>query len=232
MAYHPFRTAGPDYVKKLKKADVKLSDATGTAAVDWLDQLGQAKCFEDGFSSTGYSDAQALFTSGKAAMYNIGTWELGSLATDKLDASVRSDVDYFTLPTTKDAVTTANEYVSPSGIGMAVNAKTFDPLVRDFLKYALTEYPKKYAATGALSPTTNVDTTIPANATPLYKKAVDQANDLGDAIAMPWDTQLDPTSNTRLQQELTLLVQGNIKPEEFISTMDQTIQQNGPKAFK
>ena len=25
---------------------------------------------------------------------------------------------------------------------------------------------------------------------------------------MPWDTQLDPTSNTRLQQELTLLVQG------------------------
>ena len=65
----------------------------------------------------------------------------------------------------------------------------------------------------------NVETAIPDNATPLYKKAVDQANDLGDKIAMPWDTQLDPTSNTRLQQELTLLVQGNIKPEEFISTM-------------
>lgn len=232
MAYHPFRIAGPDYITKLKKGDAKLSDSTGTAAVDWLNQLGQAKCFEDGFSSTGYSDAQGLFTSGKAAMYNIGTWELGSLATDKLDPSVRSDVDYFTLPTTKDSVTAANEYVSPSGIGMAVNAKTFDPLVRDFLKYALTEYPKRYAATGALSPTSNVETAIPDNATPLYKKAVDQANDLGDKIAMPWDTQLDPTSNTRLQQELTLLVQGNIKPEEFISTMDQTIQQNGPKAFK
>ena len=38
---------------------------------------------------------------------------------------------------------------------------------------------------------------------------------------MPWDTQLDPTSNTRLQQELTLLVQGNVKPDEFTSTMDQ-----------
>lgn len=232
MAYHPFRTAGPDYIKALKKGDAKLSDSTGTAAADWLDKLGQAKCFEDGFSSTGYSDAQALFTSGKAAMYNIGTWELASLATDKLDPSVRSDVDYFTLPTTANSVTAANEYVSPSGIGMAVNAKTFDPLVRDFLKYALTQYPKLYAATGALSPTTNVQTTIPANATPLYKKAVDQANDLGDKIAMPWDTQLDPTSNTRLQQELTLLVQGNIKPEEFVSTMDQVIQQNGPKAFK
>lgn len=232
MAYHPFRTAGTDYIKKVKTAQAKLSDSTGTAAVEWLAQLGQAGCFEDGFSSTGYSDAQALFTSGKAAMYNIGTWELSGLATDKLDPAVRSDVDYFTLPMTSGSVTKANEYVSPSGIGMAVNSKTFDPLVRDFLKYALAEYPKLYAATGALSPTTNAATTIPANATPLYKRAVDQANDVGSAIAMPWDTQLDPTSNTRLQQELTLLVQGNIKPQEFSRTMDQAIAENAPKAFK
>jgi raffinose/stachyose/melibiose transport system substrate-binding protein len=232
MAYHPFRTAGPSYIQKLKKADAKLSDATGTAAVDWVSKLGSSKCFEDGFSSTGYADAQNLFTSGKAAVYNIGTWELASLATDKLDPSVRSDIDYFTLPMVPNSATNPNEYVTPSGIGMAVNAKTFDPLVRDFLKYALTKYPSVYAASGALSPTTNAATAIPANATPLYKRAVDAANNVGPKIAMPWDTQLDPTSNTRLQQELTLLVQGNIKPDEFISTMDQTIAQNAPAAFK
>ncbi|TFC00933.1 MULTISPECIES: ABC transporter substrate-binding protein [Cryobacterium] len=231
-AYHPFRTAGPTYVQNLKKGDAKLSDPAGLAAADWLSKLGSSKCFEDGFSSTGYSDAQNLFTSGKAAMYNIGTWELSSLATDKLDPAVRSDVDYFTLPTTANSVTDANEYVSPSGIGMAVNAKTYDPLVRDFLKFALTKYPSAIAATGALSPTTNVTTTIPANATPLYQKAVDQSNDVGSKIAMPWDTQLDPTSNTRLQQELTLLVQGNTDPSEFVSTMDSTIAQNAPAAFK
>ena len=232
MAYHPFRTAGPDYIKNLKKGQAKFADDPGSSAVDWLNQLGQAKCFEDGFSSTGYSDAQALFTSGKAAIYNIGTWELSSLATDKLDPSVRSNVDFFTLPTTANSVTQANEFVSPSGIGMAVNAKTFDPLVRDFLKFALTEYPKVYAATGALSPTTDVQTTIPSNATPLYQKAVDEASNLGKQLAMPWDTQLDPTSNTRLQQELTLLLQGNVSPSDFISTMDQTIAENGPKAFQ
>ena len=41
---------------------------------------------------------------------------------------------------------------------MAVNAKTFDPLVRDFLGFALERYPEVYAATGALSPTSNVET--------------------------------------------------------------------------
>ena len=226
MAYYPFRSAGPEYVQNLKQGKAALADETGQAAVEWMHSLGEAGCFQDGFSSTGYADAQALFTSGEAAVYNIGTWELSNLATDNLDAKVRDDVDYFTLPVTDGSVTAANEYVIPSGIGMAVNSDTFDPLVRDFLAYALERYPEVYAATGALSPTSTVKTTIPDNATPLYQRAVDQAGQVGEAIAMPWDTQLDPASNARLQQELTLLVQGEVTPQEFMSAVDGTIAKN------
>ena len=232
VAYQAFREAGPDFLQKLKKGEAKFSDPAGKKAVDWMTALGKAKCFQDGFSSQGYSDAQNQFTSGKAAMYNIGTWELPSLATDKLNPDVRANIDFMTLPTTEGSVTAANEYVSPSGIGMAVNTKTYDPLISDFLKFALTKYPSEYAATGALSPTTDVQTATPANATPLYKKALGTANDLGDQQAMPWDTQLDPTTDARLKQELVLLVQGDITPEQFTSTMDSTIAQNAPKFFK
>ncbi|HEY3574206.1 MAG TPA: extracellular solute-binding protein [Arthrobacter sp.] len=232
VAYQPFRAAGPDFVQKLKKGEAKFSDPAGQKTVQWMSDLGKAKCFQDGFSSQGYSDAQNQFTSGKAAMYNIGTWELPSLASDKLNPAVRQDIDFTTLPVTEGSVTAANEYVSPSGIGMAVNAKTYDPLVSDFLKFVLARYPSQYAATGALSPTTDVQTAIPANATPLYKKAVEKAGDLGGKQAMPWDTQLDPTTNGRLQQELVLLVQGDITPEQFTSTMDSTVAQNAPKFFK
>lgn len=232
VAYQPFREAGPEFVQKLKKGEASFADPAGQKTVEWMAELGKAKCFQDGFSAQGYSDAQNQFTSGQAAMYNIGTWELPSLATDKLNPDVRDDIDFFTLPTTEGSVTAANEFVSPSGIGMAVNSKTYDPLVSDFLKFALAKYPSEYAATGALSPTTNVQTAIPANATPLYKKALDTANGLGDRQTMPWDTQLDPTTNGRLQQELVLLVQGNITPEQFTTTMDATIKQNAPKFFK
>jgi raffinose/stachyose/melibiose transport system substrate-binding protein len=226
MAYYPFRMAGPEYVQDLKNGDAAFADPAGTAAAEWLYELGQAGCFQQGFSSTGYADAQALFTSGNAAVYNIGTWELGNLATDALDPAVRDSIDYFTLPTIDAAVTEDNEFVTPSGIGMAVNARTYDPLVRDFLAFALERYPEVYAATGALSPTTNVETTIPDNATELFSRAVEQANEVGAKIAMPWDTQLDPATNTRLQQELTLLVQGDITPDEFIETMDATLAEN------
>lgn len=231
MAYYPFRMAGPEYVQALKKGEAKFSDPAGEAAVNWLYDLGQAGCFQPGFSSTGYADAQALFTTGQAAVYNIGTWELSNLATDNLDEGVRDDVDYFTLPTIEGAVTADNEYVTPSGIGMAVNADTYDPLVRDFLAFALARYPEVYTESGALSPTTTASAAVPDNATELYQRAVDQAGDVGSAIAMPWDTQLDPASNTRLQQELTLLVQGDETPEGFIATMDAVIAENGPAAF-
>lgn len=226
MAYYPFRLAGPEYVQDLKNGDASFADPAGEAAAEWLYALGQAGCFQEGFSSTGYADAQALFTSGKAAVYNIGTWELGNLATDELDPAVRDSIDYFTLPTLDGAATEDQEFVTPSGIGMAVNAQTYDPLVRDFLAFALERYPEVYAATGALSPTTNVETTIPDNATELYSRAVEQANEVGPRIAMPWDTQLDPATNTRLQQELTLLVQGDITPEEFVETMDAALAEN------
>ena len=232
VAYQPFRVAGPDFVQKLKKGEAAFADDAGQKTVNWMADLGKAQCFQEGFSAQGYSDAQNQFTSGQAAMYNIGTWELPSLATDKLNSQVRNDIDFFTLPATEGSVTSANEFVSPSGIGMAVNSKTYDPLVSDFLKFALKKYPAEYAATGALSPTTNVQTAIPANATPLYKKALETANTLGDKQAMPWDTQLDPTTNGRLQQELVLLVQGNITPEQFTKTMDEAVKQNAPKFFK
>ncbi|MBA2951775.1 ABC transporter substrate-binding protein [Streptomyces himalayensis] len=231
-AYQPFRTDGPSYVRDLKKNKAKFSDPAGQKAVNWLSALGKAGCFANGFSAVGYADAQNQFTSGKAAVYNIGTWELASLATTKLNPAVRGAIDFFTLPTTKGSATAANEFVSPSGIGMAVNAKTYDPLVRDFLKFALTKYPAAYAATGELSPTTNAKTAIPANATPLYERAVAAADEVGTELAMPWDTQLDPTTNTRLQRELVLLVQGDVSPSEFTSTMDATLGQNAPKYFQ
>ncbi|WP_159620453.1 ABC transporter substrate-binding protein [Ruania rhizosphaerae] len=232
MAYYPFRTSGNDFVRDLKRGEAQLDSEDGRAAVEWMASLGEAECFGEGFSSTGYADAQAAFTSGRAAVYNIGTWELANLATENLNAEVRDDVDYFTLPSTPGAVTGADEYVSPSGIGMAVNAATYDPLVRDFLAFALERYPALYAETGALSPTTTVETTIPDNATELYERAVAEADSVGELSAMPWDTQLDPTSNSRLQQELTLLVQGEITPEEFIATMDTTIAEHGTAAFE
>jgi len=231
MAYYPFRLAGPDYLNDLKRGDVKLSDEVGTAAATWLSDLGSNGCFPEGFSATGYTDARDLFTTGKAAAYQIGTWELAALTSPDLPEGVKDQIDFFTLPTVDGAVTAANDYTVVSGIGMGVSQKGFDPLVEDFLKYLLGEFSAKIVKSGHMSPIIGADVVIPDGASELYARALAEQDNLGENVAFPWDTQLDPTTNTRLQQELVLLVQGEITPEQFTKTLDDTIAENAPKFF-
>lgn len=231
MSYQPFRLAGPDYIDKLKKGDAKMSDAVGSKAVQWMADLGSNKCFQDGFSSQGYTDARDLFTSGKSATYQIGTWELASLTSKDLPADVRDNIDFFTLPTVNGAVTADNEFTVVSGIGMAINQKTYDPLMKDFLKFVLDKYSERLAASGHLTPMKGYQPTIPAGSSELYKRALAQVDNLGSKIAFPWDTKLDPTTNTLMQQELTLLVQGDSTPSAFAQKIDASIGENGPKFF-
>ena len=231
MAYQPFRLAGPDYLNDLKRGDVKLSDEVGTTAAEWISDLGSNDCFQEGFSSQGYTDARDLFTSGKAAVYQIGTWELAALTSPELPDGVKDNIDFFTLPTTDDAVTADNEYTVVSGIGMGISEKKFDPLVKDFLSYLLSEYTAKIVQSGHMSPIVGSDVVIPEGASELYARALAEVDHLGENVAFPWDTQLDPTTNTRLQQELVLLAQGEITPEEFTTRIDNTIAENAPKFF-
>lgn len=230
VAYQPFRTAGADYIRDLKQGKASFADEPGRKAAQWLHDLGSSGAFQQGFSAVGYTDAQNLFTSGRAAIYNMGTWELPSLATTELPAELHDQIGFFTLPTIANSATGGNEYVAPSGIGVAVNAATYDPLVHDFLRFVLERYPQRYAASGLLGPTT-IDPVIPDNALPIYQEAIDEAAKVSGTALMPWDTQLDPTSNTKLVQEQVLLVQGDISVEQFVATMDATISENAARYF-
>lgn len=231
LSYYPFRLADNDFVGRLKKDDAAMTDRPGRAASEFIAGLGKAGCFAQGFSATDYTGAMDLFTTGRAAMINIGTWELGTLATEKTPEAVRDDIGYFPLPLTEDAVTGPDDYVVSSGIGMAVNADTFDPLVKDFLKYLISHYPAVYAGLGQLSPTTNTHTPLPADATPLYQRVLAEADRLGDRTVKPWDAVLDPSTNTIVQQNLTLLAQGDMSPEAFQDGIDQAVRVNSPRYF-
>ena len=92
-----------------------------------------------------------------------------------------------------DAVTEDNEYVTPSGIGMAVNAKTYDPLVARLPGLRPRALPRGVRGhRRAVADDERRDRPSRPTRPPLYTRAVEQADDVGEKIAMPWDTQLDP----------------------------------------
>lgn len=97
---------------------VKFSDANVQTAVAKYRTLAKNGYFEDGALGVKYADSITNFTSGKTAMYMMGSWFLGSVPKDHAD-----DFGAFMTPTDDGSL------VVPFAVGgsMAISAKTAAP---------------------------------------------------------------------------------------------------------
>ncbi|MGP3955982.1 ABC transporter substrate-binding protein [Nonomuraea sp. 3N208] len=91
---------GHDYLKRMLAGQSKFTDRP------WVDSLttwkGTSKYWGPQFAGTSYTDAQALFTSGKAAMFPGGVWELAAFA--KADPNLQLGI--FNVPAAPGAAVT------------------------------------------------------------------------------------------------------------------------------
>lgn len=91
---------GYDYLKRMQGGQAKFTDRP------WVDSLttwkGTSKYWGPQFEGTSYTDAQALFTSGKAAMFPGGIWELAAFA----KANPELEMGIFNVPPAPGAAVT------------------------------------------------------------------------------------------------------------------------------
>ncbi|MHA6529887.1 ABC transporter substrate-binding protein [Paenibacillus sp. BAC0078] len=222
-AMYPFRTTGNQFIRDLSQGKAKMSDAAGMQAANFASQIG--KYFQDGFATTDYTTAKNLFLNGQAAMYNMGTWEIPSFVEDSLPEGLKGNVDYFYLPTTSNAVTPDNEFFGNSGIGLGASAKTFDGLPKEFLSYVLKNYSDVYVAKQQMSP---LKFTIADESkfSALFLRIKKDMDNYGSEFAKPWDTLLDPNTNSVMSDLITKLTMGFMTPEDFAKQIDEAIAKN------
>ncbi|MGG4146257.1 extracellular solute-binding protein [Paenibacillus algorifonticola] len=222
-AMYPFRTTGNQFIRDLSQGKAKMSDAAGMQAANFASQIG--KYFQDGFATTDYTTARNLFLNGQAAMYNMGTWEIPSFVEDSLPEGLKGNVDYFYLPTASNAVTPDNEFFGNSGIGLGASAKTFDGLPKEFLSYVLKNYSDVYVAKQQMSP---LKFTIDDESkfSELFLRIKKDMDNYGSEFAKPWDTLLDPNTNSVMSDLITKLTMGFMTPEDFAAQIDNAITKN------
>ncbi|WP_367378973.1 ABC transporter substrate-binding protein [Enterococcus gilvus] len=219
LAMPAFRQTGNQFIENLSQGKEKMSSQTGVDSVKFVKEIGQY--FNEGFSATDYATAQSMFLDGKSAMYYIGDWEIGAMQ-EKYDAG---EIDYFYMPTTKDSVTAANEFCVNSGIGMAFNAETFDEKTKDFLLYVLDHYADIYTKKMQMSP---IKTELPKDVdySSLYLRIRKDMDNTGEQFMKPWDTYLDSSTNTIVQDNLLLVGSGDMKIQDFVKMIDDSIKVN------
>ncbi|MGW5349597.1 ABC transporter substrate-binding protein [Streptomyces sp. NPDC004031] len=107
----------PQWIQQRYAGKVKFADADVVAAAGKMRTLVEKGYFEDGALSVSYADSIKNFNAGKAAMYPMGSWYLGSIPKDQWE-----NIGVFPWPTDDGKV------VVPFAVGgsMAVSAKAKD----------------------------------------------------------------------------------------------------------
>jgi ABC-type glycerol-3-phosphate transport system substrate-binding protein len=108
----------PQWIQQRYAGKVKFADADVVAAAQKMRTLVQKGYFEQGALNVSYADSIKNFNAGKAAMYPMGSWYLGSIPKDQW-----SNIGVFPWPTDDGSV------VVPFAVGgsMAIATKAKDP---------------------------------------------------------------------------------------------------------
>jgi raffinose/stachyose/melibiose transport system substrate-binding protein len=96
------------------------SDPSYLKGAQILQDSAKAGLFQVGFENTDYGTALNMFTSGQAAMYYMGSWEMSMAANQ--DVAIRDDIHVFAMPPMDGAAGTVKDIAAWHGGGYAVSA--------------------------------------------------------------------------------------------------------------
>jgi len=122
---------------------IKFTDQVFVQAARALQQLVKSGLFQEDLMVSDYDAARNLFGQGKAAMFLMGSWELG-LGTDKsFSDEFRANVDAFKFPVVKDGKGTVDDLMAWYGGNYVVSASSKNiALDKQYLVFYAKRFPE------------------------------------------------------------------------------------------
>lgn len=189
----------------------------GAARIETMVKEG---VFPDGIANLDYGPAMEMFTSKKAAMLMMFTWELPNLAKDET-------VDFFPFPSASDKYDpsqTVQFWGSPVN-GYAVNGKTKHPeeavKLAEFLAMQDALYFESSGAPISLQTGNQAN-----NRSPLMQKFVDWYNPIPNKIASFALNSIDAKTSAEISTQGANLLTGEYAAEDFNTAMNKIWSEN------
>lgn len=207
------REVGADGVIDYLNGNTKMTDPGWQKAAEKVIELVDAGAFGDSTLSTSSTEADTLFTTGKAAMRLMGSWFAGNCYAD--DSTVKDKVDAIPIPLIGDGKGGANDFCGGYTESFLVNAATKHPQEAvDFMKY-INETMGKYAAETSTGFNGWKDDVDMSGWNPVFKQINDATAKCTSSV-LAWDTFLDGTKTKIHQDDVQGLFGKTITPEQFV----------------
>lgn len=132
------RLAGPGFLEEVTSKNTTFNDPVFIRAIEKMQDFINAGGFQEGATSMDYNTAENLFLTGKAAMYFMGSWAVGTIE----NSDIKDKIGIFRFPTI-DGKGSPDEYMLAPGLGYCISAESKHiEEAKEFLLYYMTNYPK------------------------------------------------------------------------------------------
>jgi raffinose/stachyose/melibiose transport system substrate-binding protein len=205
-----------------QKLKFKDSDVLKKAAED-LKKLVEAGFFQDSFVAADYGAANNLFAQEKAAMYYMGSWEVGMKSNESFSESFRENLDVMQFPIISSGKGKKTDYVAWNGGGYAVagNSEVKDEAIK-LLNYMM--MPENWAKNawqmGLVIPAQKYDTFMTGEENELQKALTGILSDSTSFSGTPWNDSATPSFKTDCETLTQELCAGIKSSDEFLDELD------------
>lgn len=206
-------------IQKALDRTMKFTDAPFVAGAKLLQDGVKAGLFQDDLLTADYGAARNLFGQEKAAMYLMGSWEMG-LATDQnFPQSFRDNLSVFKVPALKSGKGSADDVMAWFGGNYIVSAKSkHKDLAIEYLKLYAKLFPALAWEKQVVFPAQKVTTTD--KDTPVAKALVALLNDAKSTSGTPALDRATPAFKEDHQKLVKDLAAGVLTPEAFTKALD------------
>jgi raffinose/stachyose/melibiose transport system substrate-binding protein len=220
-----YRALGPDALQAVADGKAKLTDPQYVPAAQAVASLGKAGYFGPGVGSLSYDDSVQQFLTGKAAMFYMGSWELGdfnSATTDKIGAA---NIGFMPFPDVAGGKGSSDQIPANVGLPVAVNAKLYDSHVGDWLSCIAKNYGsaslKDQGTVSGFKPNSGTGT-LP----PLTQTVQDTINKTTTSVL--WFEALFNTKATNdSQTNAAPLASGSMSAQQFMQQIQSDLDAGG-----
>jgi raffinose/stachyose/melibiose transport system substrate-binding protein len=218
-----------DLPRQALERKIKFTDPVFVQAAAELQRLVTSGLFQDDLMVSDYGAARNLFGQGKAAMFLMGSWELGLGADKAFSPEFRASVDVFKFPAVKDGKGATDDLMAWYGGNYVVSAASKNlALDKQYLVFYARRFPEL---------AWDKQATLPAQAvkprpgdTPVARSIL---RIIAEARATSGTPSLDlstPRFKDDHENAVRELCSGLITPEAFVKKLDAAAQKAARKA--
>jgi len=217
------KVAGPQNYSNAVSGKIPFTSPDIVKAATEIQDLAKSGAFIKGFDGVSDDQAKADFTSGQAAMYLQGTWDVGMSTDTTLPSSFTSNMGFFNFPT-YGTNADINSWIGGPGVGLFVaNNSKVKTQAEAFVAYFVQKWGQSSVQKASDISASKVSATAAASLSPMYQGVLSQLSS-ASSVTLFSDVQLPPAAGTLIDNSCQGLLGATETPLAFCQAMDAAIK--------